>query len=272
MKGLAWTFDVEVYEEYGEGHWAQARYLVHGWNDVLWTDDIEAAVQFVRESLEQCKRKAGRSDEEHLIETEQPRTPKLTPEQVKAIRWPSAETFLQLPREQRIAMSTEQEWKWAICYALKDLMPEEKNIAKEEHTVEARMIGKAKHQCEFCGEAIATVFAPNLQKWACPECWQPSVQKEEHPGSWLIGADDLEERFLGLPVMTVMPEALIGARNYMRLLKRERDEWKAKHFDMVERFEETCRRVWKKDQESESGQMKIRRYLYILRPIKYAQT
>lgn len=43
--------DVEIYEPEKDG-WAQARYLVHGHNDVLWTDDIDAAVDFLRESME----------------------------------------------------------------------------------------------------------------------------------------------------------------------------------------------------------------------------
>ena len=50
-----YTFDVEVHDpekcEYGKG-FIQARYLVHGWEDVLWTDDIKAALDFIKESLE----------------------------------------------------------------------------------------------------------------------------------------------------------------------------------------------------------------------------
>lgn len=33
----------------------QARYLVHGHDDVLWTDDIDAAVEYLRQCLEEIK-------------------------------------------------------------------------------------------------------------------------------------------------------------------------------------------------------------------------
>lgn len=46
------TFDIVVYDEYGDGHWAQERFLVHGHDDVLWTSDIEGALNFLRESIE----------------------------------------------------------------------------------------------------------------------------------------------------------------------------------------------------------------------------
>lgn len=41
--------DIEIYDP-SENSWAQARYLVHAHDDVLWTDDIEAALDFLRES------------------------------------------------------------------------------------------------------------------------------------------------------------------------------------------------------------------------------
>lgn len=44
--------DIEIYDKFGDGHWAQARYLVHGSDDVLWTDSIDDAMAFMRESLE----------------------------------------------------------------------------------------------------------------------------------------------------------------------------------------------------------------------------
>jgi len=44
--------DVEIYDEFGENHWAQARYLVHGYDDVLWTDDIRQVLLFLEEDLE----------------------------------------------------------------------------------------------------------------------------------------------------------------------------------------------------------------------------
>jgi len=42
--------DIEIYDLEKE-QWAQARYLVHGHDDVLWTDDVESALAFLRESL-----------------------------------------------------------------------------------------------------------------------------------------------------------------------------------------------------------------------------
>lgn len=46
-----WTLDVEIYDEYGDGFWAQDRYLVHGTDDVVWTSDIDAAVEYLRSEL-----------------------------------------------------------------------------------------------------------------------------------------------------------------------------------------------------------------------------
>jgi hypothetical protein len=43
--------DIEVYDNYGEGHFAQCKYLVHGTSDVFWTNDIEEALSFLRDSL-----------------------------------------------------------------------------------------------------------------------------------------------------------------------------------------------------------------------------
>lgn len=45
------VLDIEVYEKWGEGEWAQAKYLVHGHDDVLWTNDIEEAIAFLKSSL-----------------------------------------------------------------------------------------------------------------------------------------------------------------------------------------------------------------------------
>lgn len=44
------TLDIDIYNP-SEDPWAQARYLVHGHDDVLWTDDVEAALAFLRESM-----------------------------------------------------------------------------------------------------------------------------------------------------------------------------------------------------------------------------
>lgn len=56
------TVDIEVYNRGGLGeNRAQARYLVHGHDDVAWTDSIDEAMGFLKHSLE-------RFEEEELIE------------------------------------------------------------------------------------------------------------------------------------------------------------------------------------------------------------
>jgi hypothetical protein len=45
------TLDIDVYELYGEGYFAQCKYLVHAYNDVLWTNDLDEAMSFLRDSL-----------------------------------------------------------------------------------------------------------------------------------------------------------------------------------------------------------------------------
>ena len=47
--------DIEFYQYHGEGYWAQAKYLVHGTDDVLWTNDIDAALNYLREELERAE-------------------------------------------------------------------------------------------------------------------------------------------------------------------------------------------------------------------------
>ena len=48
--------DIEVYEP-SDG-WAQAKYLVHGWDDILWTNDLDSALLFLKESVEKMEREA----------------------------------------------------------------------------------------------------------------------------------------------------------------------------------------------------------------------
>jgi hypothetical protein len=44
------TLDIEIYEKAGVG-FAQAKYLVHGFEDVLWTDDLDEALAFLKQSI-----------------------------------------------------------------------------------------------------------------------------------------------------------------------------------------------------------------------------
>jgi|AntAceMinimDraft_6_1070360.scaffolds.fasta_scaffold01061_9 hypothetical protein len=46
-----YKLDIEVYAEWGENHWAQAKYLVRGHDDVLWTNNLNEAIKFLKASL-----------------------------------------------------------------------------------------------------------------------------------------------------------------------------------------------------------------------------
>ncbi len=41
--------DIEIYDP-KEDSWVQARYLAHGHDDCLWTDNIDEALAFLRQS------------------------------------------------------------------------------------------------------------------------------------------------------------------------------------------------------------------------------
>lgn len=44
------TLDIEIYDTVVDT-WAQARFLVHGHDDSLWTDDLDAALDFLRKHM-----------------------------------------------------------------------------------------------------------------------------------------------------------------------------------------------------------------------------
>jgi len=44
--------DIEVYDNYGDGHWAQCKYLAHGYDDDCWTNSLYAAMRFLKLSLQ----------------------------------------------------------------------------------------------------------------------------------------------------------------------------------------------------------------------------
>lgn len=46
------TLDIKIYNP-EKDDWAQERYLVHGHDDVLWTDDLDAALEFLRDSCDE---------------------------------------------------------------------------------------------------------------------------------------------------------------------------------------------------------------------------
>ncbi len=46
-----YSIEIEVYTDYGNRKWAQAKYLVRGITDLLWTDDLDEAVGFLHDEL-----------------------------------------------------------------------------------------------------------------------------------------------------------------------------------------------------------------------------
>ena len=44
------VIEIEVYDT-KKDKWAQAKFLVHGYDDILWTDDPDAAAQYAKESI-----------------------------------------------------------------------------------------------------------------------------------------------------------------------------------------------------------------------------
>jgi hypothetical protein len=48
MSKLLRVLDIEIYSPTIDS-WAQARYLVHGYDDVLWTDNLQHALEFLHE-------------------------------------------------------------------------------------------------------------------------------------------------------------------------------------------------------------------------------
>lgn len=52
------TVDIEMHSKdnctYGP-NFVQAKFLVHGFDDVMWTDSIEDAVNYIKEELTRCE-------------------------------------------------------------------------------------------------------------------------------------------------------------------------------------------------------------------------
>jgi len=54
-KNIGWTnvefvVDIEIYDT-DENKWAQEKYLVHGYDDVFWTDSLDKAIAFLKQSI-----------------------------------------------------------------------------------------------------------------------------------------------------------------------------------------------------------------------------
>ena len=52
LRGDGLTLDITIWREYGKDLFAQARYLVHGYDDVMWANDLEAAMQYLQQEAE----------------------------------------------------------------------------------------------------------------------------------------------------------------------------------------------------------------------------
>lgn len=50
------VLDIEIYTDYGDHTWAQAKYLAHSWDDVLWTNNIDDALNFLKKSFEKIEK------------------------------------------------------------------------------------------------------------------------------------------------------------------------------------------------------------------------
>lgn len=55
--------EVICYEKWGDDDvFAQARFLVHGFDDVLWTNDHKAAVEYLRQELKKWEKQHENSN------------------------------------------------------------------------------------------------------------------------------------------------------------------------------------------------------------------
>ena len=60
--------DVEVYDNFGDGHWAQSKYLVHGYDDVYWVNTSDEVAQIIKDSLLQWELYKGGNPLENAID------------------------------------------------------------------------------------------------------------------------------------------------------------------------------------------------------------
>lgn len=49
------TIDIEAYENFGPGNWAQEQFLIHGLDDVYWTSSIEDVLSIIERNLKNIK-------------------------------------------------------------------------------------------------------------------------------------------------------------------------------------------------------------------------
>lgn len=48
-----WNVDIEIYSDVENDDWAQAKYLVHGIDDVFWSDNLDDALGFLKAQIEE---------------------------------------------------------------------------------------------------------------------------------------------------------------------------------------------------------------------------
>lgn len=61
------TYDVEVYNRDIEDDWPQGKFLVHGYDDVLWTDDIGSAMDFLKDSCQKRLKETSKTPRYKLL-------------------------------------------------------------------------------------------------------------------------------------------------------------------------------------------------------------
>ena len=60
------TYDIEVYDK--KDDWEQGYFLVHGYDDVLWTDDSKQAAIFIQTSIEKARKELNSQSNENKKE------------------------------------------------------------------------------------------------------------------------------------------------------------------------------------------------------------
>lgn len=48
---MVFSVDIEIHGTTEQDTWAQAKYLVHGYDDVCWTDELDVALEFLKEQI-----------------------------------------------------------------------------------------------------------------------------------------------------------------------------------------------------------------------------
>ncbi len=68
MNDPTMVFDVEIFANYGEGHWAQEKYLVHTHEDVYWTTSADDVASCIREALVSMEKESNNAYQKGLAD------------------------------------------------------------------------------------------------------------------------------------------------------------------------------------------------------------